>query len=40
MTVTDGAVQKYSGAVTVDTLDIQDAQTSVTLDGDVTTKTT
>ena len=40
MTVVDGAVQKYSGAVTVDSLDIQDATTSVTLDGAVTTQTT
>ena len=39
-TVVDGDVQKYSGAITVDTLDIQDATTSVTLDGDVTTQTT
>ena len=39
-TVRDGAVQKYSGVVTVDSLDIKDATTSVTLDGDVTTKTT
>ncbi|MED5462349.1 MAG: hypothetical protein VYC03_06985, partial [Pseudomonadota bacterium] len=40
MTVVDGAVQKYSGAITVDSLDIKDATTSVTLDGDVTTETT
>ena len=40
MTVVDGAVQLYSGAVTVDSLNIQDATTSVTLDGDVTTQTT
>ena len=34
-TVTDGAVQQYTGAIEVASLDIQDATTSVTLDGAV-----
>ena len=34
-TVTDGAVQQYTGAIEVASLDIQDATTAVTLDGAV-----